>query len=158
MRNPFFFISSTCAGHISMKVTSSPPRTIWAPVYPPTAPVPTTAIRLPMSDLPRLSADPSAPFAGARDGACLCGDVCYNNNYEMAFPCDKINRRAGRRVPLPRPCRRGGIPLPAARPNCIQAFDLEWIFRVAAAFFEGKNAFVPDGRGIGALLRPAECR
>src|ERR1700739_1791089 len=33
MRKPFFFISSTCAGHMSMKVTSSPARTIYAPRY-----------------------------------------------------------------------------------------------------------------------------
>jgi hypothetical protein len=32
MRKPFAFISSTCAGHMSMKVTSSPALTICAPV------------------------------------------------------------------------------------------------------------------------------
>jgi hypothetical protein len=65
---------------------------------------------------------------------------------------------ARRRIPLPRPCRRGGIPLPAARPNHIQGLDLDKLFPVAATFFKRENAFLPDGREIGALLLSAECR
>src|SRR6476661_5511 len=43
-RSPCFLMCSTCSGHGSMNVTSSPACTIWAPAYPPTAPAPTIAI------------------------------------------------------------------------------------------------------------------
>src|SRR5688572_6012522 len=46
MRMPFARMASTCAGHCSMKVTSSPARAKSAPNAAPFAPVPTTAIRL----------------------------------------------------------------------------------------------------------------
>src|ERR1700722_14534274 len=47
-RRPCFLMCSTCSGHGSMKVTSSPACTICAPAYPPTAPAPTIAILRPM--------------------------------------------------------------------------------------------------------------
>src|SRR5258708_4073296 len=47
-RRPCFLMCSTCSGHGSMNVTSSPACTIWAPAYPPTAPAPTIAIFRPM--------------------------------------------------------------------------------------------------------------
>src|ERR1019366_5220176 len=51
-RRPDFRICSTCSGHGSMNVTSSPACTIWAPAYPPTAPAPTKAILRPILFLP----------------------------------------------------------------------------------------------------------
>src|SRR6266851_506855 len=47
-RRPCALMCSTCSGHGSMNVTSSPACTIWAPAYPPTAPAPTIAIFRPM--------------------------------------------------------------------------------------------------------------
>src|SRR5215471_5200296 len=64
-RRPCFLKCSTCSGHGSMNVTSSPACTICAPAYPPTAPAPTIAIFWPIRFLALLRyfflAKPSAP-------------------------------------------------------------------------------------------------
>ena len=64
-RRPCFLMCSTCSGHGSMNVTSSPACAIWAPAYPPTAPAPTIAIfRAMLSSrhyrLPRLARRPGS--------------------------------------------------------------------------------------------------
>src|SRR5450755_1248472 len=65
-RRPCFLMCSTCSGHGSMNVTSSPACAIWAPAYPPTAPAPTIAILRPIFSSrhcrqPRLAHRPGSP-------------------------------------------------------------------------------------------------
>ncbi|MEH2507669.1 hypothetical protein V1290_006480 [Bradyrhizobium sp. AZCC 1578] len=89
-RSPCLRMCSTCSGQGSMKVTSSPACTMWAPAYAPTAPAPTIAILRAMlpPDLASVGGQSSGSDISAKWRLCIkSGAVpCGNHGLLVAAP------------------------------------------------------------------------
>src|SRR5882724_12469067 len=73
---------------------------------------------------------------------------------------EKYTSKPRYRIPLPIPCHRAQIPLPASRPNCGQLSDIQHILILRGRLSGAEKDFLPGGRGIagGTIDGPGSYR